>query len=258
MANPYPMQQPPMMGNPMGNPMMRQPQMPARRGTPKAVPVIVSAGLAVGVFCGLLFGLGTGEDEAKADSSTTKDKNFVGTKIDGTDTGVAATGPTGPTPPKSVTDGTLTTGKMKDPKAGSGSAAPAAGSGSGGSGAAPTVVVPAIKMAKIVITVKPDTIKDAKITVDGVDVTNGVAELPLGDKDKKEVAITIKATGFKDLEQKLEVNEGETKAEYQLVKKSGGSSGVRDPKRPPPPGGTGGTKKGGGGTKKGGGGLIDI
>ena len=31
-----------------------------QRRTPRAVPIVVSAGLSVGVFCGLLFGLGTG------------------------------------------------------------------------------------------------------------------------------------------------------------------------------------------------------
>src|SRR2546423_6128527 len=45
------------------------PSRPARQGTSKAVPVVVSAGLAVGVFCGLLFGLGTGKAKASAPSS---------------------------------------------------------------------------------------------------------------------------------------------------------------------------------------------
>src|ERR1051325_6820998 len=37
---------------------------PVRQGTSRMVPVVVSAGLAVGVFCGLLFGLGTGSGNA--------------------------------------------------------------------------------------------------------------------------------------------------------------------------------------------------
>src|SRR3954470_22176904 len=57
---------PQMMGGPMA-PMpggaMQMPR-PMRRGSPKIVPVVVSAGLAVGVFCGLLFGLGTGKSNA--------------------------------------------------------------------------------------------------------------------------------------------------------------------------------------------------
>src|SRR5437764_12153583 len=51
------------------------PPKPARPGTSKAVPVVVSAGLAVGVFCGLLFGLGTGDTaSASSDPVATSDK----------------------------------------------------------------------------------------------------------------------------------------------------------------------------------------
>ena len=262
MANPgYPMQPPmggpPQMGGPMGNPMMggppqmmRPPQPQMKRGTPKAVPVLVSAGLAIGVFCGLLFGLGTGEVEAKA-SGTNGEKKFVGTKIDGADDPSVAQGGVGPAPPKSVTDGTLVTGQMKQPKVttGSGSAATVA-TGS----ATPTVVVPTIKMAKLTIALKPDTVKDAKITVDGTEVKDNTFDVALGDKTKKEVVVLVKAPGFKDLEQKLEVDEGEMKVEYQLVKSRSSSSGSVTPKRPPPPGGSGKKKE----PKKTGGGLIDI
>jgi hypothetical protein len=223
------------------------PQM-ARQGTPKAVPVMVSAGLAIGVFCGLLFGVGTGDEEAKA--ATPEEKKFVGTKIEGTDEVAANTGAVGPAPPKSVTDGTLATGTMKEPKpaAGSGSAAGSAAAGS--AAGTPTIPAPAIKMAKLVITIKPDSVKEPKITVDGVELKDNTLEIDLGDKTKKEVNVVVKADGFRDLEQKLEVNEGETNVEYQLVKKPSGG-GTRPPRRPPPPGGRGGKKKGGGG-------LIDI
>jgi len=55
---------PPGMGGPPmgGPPMAGMRQM--KRGTSKAIPVVVSAGLAVGVFCGLLFGVGTGKSNA--------------------------------------------------------------------------------------------------------------------------------------------------------------------------------------------------
>src|SRR5690242_149786 len=72
MANPsYPqMGQMPMGAPPpMGPPTMNRPM---RRGVSKAVPVVVSAGLAVGVFCGLLFGLGTDKDEANAAPAKTE------------------------------------------------------------------------------------------------------------------------------------------------------------------------------------------
>ena len=253
MANPgYPQ-----MGNPMGNPMggppqQMQPMRPPpqmRRGTPKAVPVLVSAGLAIGVFCGLLFGVGTGESEAK--SGTPAEKKFVGTKIDGADDTSATAGGVGPAPPKSVTDGSLVTGTIKQPKvavgSGSGSAGSAAGSGSA------ATIAPAAKVSKVTFTLKPDTVKDAKITVDGVEVTNNTIEIPLGDQTKKDVAVVVKAPGFKDFEQKLEVDEGEMKVEYPLTKERK-SSGVATPKRPDPPGGKGGKKP----PKKSGGGLIDI
>jgi hypothetical protein len=79
MANPsYPQMSPQM------NPSMQQMPMgarrPIRRGTSKAVPVVVSAGLAVGVFCGLLFGLGTGKDDAIAAPS--KGNNVKADKTD--------------------------------------------------------------------------------------------------------------------------------------------------------------------------------
>ena len=50
----------------MGGPPMGAAVRPMRRGTSKAIPVVVSAGLAVGVFCGLLFGVGTGKNNARA------------------------------------------------------------------------------------------------------------------------------------------------------------------------------------------------
>lgn len=259
MANPgYPMQ-PQMggpMGNPMGNPMMggpppgMRPPQPMRGGTPKAVPVLVSAGLAIGVFCGLLFGLGTDNNEAKA--GTTNEKKFVGTKIDGADDTGAAQGGVGPAPPKSVTDGTLVTGTMKQPKGSAAGSAVAAGSATGSAAGSATEPQPTVKVAKLSITLKPDTVKDAKITVDGVDVQNNTFEVPLGEATKKAVTVLVKAKGFKDLEQKLEVDEGETKVEYSLVKARTGGGSVT-PKRPEPPGGRGGKKK-----KTGGGGLIDI
>ena len=262
MANPYPMQQPGMQpGMPMRPSMPMQPPMPQRRGTPKAVPIIVSAGLAVGVFCGLLFGLGTGTEEAKADT-TPKDKKFVGTEIKDNSAGDHPTVEAGnpAAPPKSVLDGTKVTGTMKEPKPSpSPSASPAAGS----AGAAPIATTGSAatvaKVTKVTISLKPDTIKDAKITIDGAEAKDGVLEVPLGDKEKKEVAVLIKAPGFKDFDKKMEVEGTEMKIEAELTKAHSSGGGVNAPKRPDLPGGKGsGTKKGGSTTKKGGGGLIDI
>jgi len=227
---------------------MRPPAV--RRGTPKAVPVIVSAGLAVGVFCGLLFGLGTGDEVHAAAGSG--EKKFVSTKIDGTEdapqTGSVVT------PPKSVTSGQPTpqgTGSAAQAGSGSASAATvaagsAADAGSAAGSAAP-VAEPAAKTAKLIVEIKPETIASAaKITVDGSAVTGGEFEVPLGEATKKEVKVVVEAKGYKDVEQKVEV-EGDTTLKIEMVKRSSGG-GL---KRPPPPGGSG--KK-----KKTGGGLIDI
>src|SRR5262245_15092333 len=71
-----PMGGPPMGGPPMGGPPMGGPprgmQPPMRRGTSKAVPLVVSAGLAVGVFCGLLFGVGKKSAVAASKSNEAK------------------------------------------------------------------------------------------------------------------------------------------------------------------------------------------
>ena len=89
MANPgYPNPMNPMMGGPAPmRPPMPMP-MPARHGTSKVVPVVVSAGLAVGVFCGLLFGLGTG----KAKASTPSSGSNIKKDDDGTSPGAAPAG----------------------------------------------------------------------------------------------------------------------------------------------------------------------
>src|SRR5678815_5989595 len=79
MVNPgYPpqMQQPgmmPMRPSGPGIPMAGA----VRKGTPKIVPIVVSAGLAVGVFCGLYFGLGTGEPATAEAGTTTTAKTGV-------------------------------------------------------------------------------------------------------------------------------------------------------------------------------------
>src|SRR5262245_62755761 len=78
---------------------------PMRQVTAKVVPVVVSAGLAIGVFCGLLFGLGTGKS-ATADPQ--KVSNGVKANDDSKlpDTSTTTTTPkTVPTPPPKGTPG---------------------------------------------------------------------------------------------------------------------------------------------------------
>jgi hypothetical protein len=237
MANPgYPMQpmQPPMGGpmgpGPYGGPppgMMRPPQV--RQGTSKAVPVVVSAGLAVGVFCGLLFGLGTGDDEVTAAPTAQK---AVGDKTPVADD---TKPPAGVQPPKSVTDGTGT-------PAGS-AATPATGSATV---AKPPPPEPVAQKAKLSVEIKPEAVaKEAKITVDGVEMTGMSFELAIGDATKKEVKVVVEAAGYKDVVQKVEIETvRDTTLQVEMVKKPSRPSRPDRPKRPKRP--------------PGGGGLIDI
>ena len=224
-----PMGGPPMMGGPAGP---QTGQRPIRRGTSKAVPVVVSAGLAVGVFCGLLFGVGTGKSEAKAappsasnvkkdDDKASADKaapEGLGATSSqpvkpaaGSGTTVAATTPT-PTPPTPTP---------------------------------PTPSVPDVKKMKLTIKIKPDAAAEgATVKIDGTEITGMTTEIPL---DKKTVKVEVKSNGYRSGEKKLDVTEGDITLEMELSKRpSGNSGGVRPPKRPDRP------------PSNSGGGLIDI
>jgi hypothetical protein len=209
---------PPMGGMPPGM------QRPMRRGTSKAVPIVVSAGLAVGVFCGLLFGVGKKSEAVAAAPSS------------GTDVKPAAE-PAKPDP-------------VPPPAAGSavvaaGSAAPAAGSAAPAAPAAPPVVED--KKIKLTVTLKPDAaMKDAKLYIDGKQVEGLTTELPA---DKIAVKVEVKSSGFRSVEKKIDLKGGDTAIEFEMAKRSSGGGttpSVRPPKRPDKP------------PSSGGGGLIDI
>jgi hypothetical protein len=254
MANPgYPMQPPPGGMGPMGGmpPMGMPPGMgpggmrPMRRGTSKAVPVVVSAGLAVGVFCGLLFGLGTGGDDATA--ATSSEKKDQGSGSETPDILMAKPGESGTTqtPAKPKQDGAGS--------AGSGSAVAATGSGAAGSAGS---AAPAAKTTKLVIEIKPEAAAQvAKITVDGKD-TPAISDFEMGDAAKKKVVIIIKASGFKDVTFEGDVEGQETKFAFEMQKKPKPSGGGGALPRPETPSGSGSGKKPGTGKKPGG--LIDI
>lgn len=261
-------------GPPMGGPpQMQQPPRPqvARKGTSKAVPIVVSAGLAIGTFCGLLFGLGTGADDAIAEPSKGdnvkkdgKDKDMVmeGSKV--TDPGTPKIDKPKPAQTASAGSAAPAAGSAA-PAAGSesGSAAPAAGSAAptttaaAGSGAAPAggttaagSAAPAVKMAKLTIEVTPEAAaKDVKITLDKKEITGLASDIELGKDGKKTVSLTVKSTGFHSVnDQKVEVD-GDMTVKIEMKKKAAGS-----PTLGPRPGG----KKDGKSGKTGGGGLIDI
>jgi hypothetical protein len=142
------------------------------------VPVVVSAGLAVGVFAGLLFGLGTGEDEAHA-----------GRRIG------SGSGPIAPVIDISTEeyDGTE---KAKPvalaPDAGPPDAAPVT----------PAVVEPAIKIARLTLVIVPPGVS-TKVTVDGNPV-DGEVEIDIT-AGTKTVDLVVKAAGFRDFKKKIPV-----------------------------------------------------
>ena len=187
---------------------MMPPPKPVRQGTSKAVPVVVAAGLAVGVFCGLLFGLGTDRGEAAPPSTG---NNVKKTSESGSgDVPVALQPKVNPLPEKKAGSG-------------SGSAEAAVGGGSGsGSAAGSGSAVAAVTKPKLIIEITPDTVASgAHILVDGKEITGTSLEYevdPATNKAKTpSVVVTVKAQGYKDGEQKVSLD-GETTVKFEMVK----------------------------------------
>ena len=269
-----PMQQPPMQPMP---PQQGAAPKPVKRGTSKIVPVVVSAGLAVGTFCGLLFGVGTGE-AADASPSSSEPKKDEPKKDDTTpnpsasakpaETKPAETKPAETKPVETKPAQAVATAGSAAPAAGS--AAPAAGSaatpattttGAAGSAATPpanagsaaakptvAAVEPAVKKPKLTVEVTPASVAaTAKITVDGKAIDGNALEIDLGKDAKKEVKIVVKASGYKTVEQKVDID-SDVAVKIELIKRPSAPAGGTAR----PPAGTG-TKP-----KKPPGGLIDI
>ncbi len=253
-GNPYPQMNPQLGGYPPAPAGSQAPQRPPvmRTGTSKAVPVVVSAGLAIGVFCGLLFGLGIDKDVADA---ATTDSTTVTTAPKKPDNDVAA--PFQPerkdvkvpslAPQVVNKDGTTT-------PAGSGSQKTAAGSG-GGSAETPAAPAKPTKVnGTLKIDIQPEgALKVAKVSIDGKEIDGMSFELDMTErykdatkdlKDaakkpevKKEVKVVVKASGFKDFTGKVDViAERDTTLKVEMQKKSSGGN-VGGLPRPPPPGG---------------------
>ena len=113
--------------------------------------------------------------------------------------------------------------------------------------ALPLVVLLASSQAqavKLTVKIKPEAAASiAKISVDGAEIQGMSTDIT---GDKKQVKVEVKATGYKSAEKKLDLVGDEMTLEIELSKKSsGGTGGVRPPKRPDRP-------------PSGGGGLIDI
>lgn len=219
---------------------------PPRRGTSKAVPIVVSAGLAVGVFCGLLFGVGK-KSEAVAAASGSNDKAGDAAKPDhGSATGSASTHTMHAQTTTAAGSGAGTTdGSGSATGATAGSAVAATGSGSGSGSATPTVTAP--RTIKLTVTVKPEgAAESARLIIDGKPVEGMTAELPA---DKKTVRVEVKANGYRSVDKKIDIAGPKTAIELEMSKRSSSSGGtqVRPPKRPDKPP-----------SNSGGGGLIDI
>ncbi|MEO6774792.1 MAG: hypothetical protein ABI467_17585 [Kofleriaceae bacterium] len=269
MATPgYPqMQQPPMMqGGPMG-----MPPRPSKRGVSRAVPVVVSAGLAVGVFCGLLFGLGTGGETAQAEPAQGNTAHSAGSETPAPPaTPVAKPAAQPAAIAASGSAAGSANAAMASNGSGAGSAKPASATGSGAGSAV------AVAVAKLTIEVEPPAAAAiAKISVDGKEIPAATpAATPAAGRaaapppvspavsidlpaETRTVKVSVTAAGYHSIDKKIDVAAGsETKVQLELVKRSssggspgfGGSSNVpnRVPTAPPKP------------KKPSNGGIIDI
>lgn len=146
---------------------------PMRHGTSHVVPVVVAAGLAVGVFCGLLFGLGTKHEAAPAKATNGAKQSEE----------------------SQVQTAAVTAGTAKAPVTtpAAGSAAPAAGS------AAAAAATPA-RPGKLTIEIKPDSAAaSAKVFIDGRQLTGTTAEIAFdpGTKERT-VKVVVQAAGYQE------------------------------------------------------------
>jgi hypothetical protein len=191
----------PMTGPPM--PGMAMPPRPAiRQGSSRIVPVVVSAGLAVGVFCGLLFGLGTGKRGGSADAATPTDPVAE----------QSATAVPKPVPP------TAATGAASTAATGSGSAGAAATGSAGGMAAGSAE--PAASSTKLVVEIKPEAAAAvARVSIDDQDISGMEQTIPLSrGQAKQKVHVRVTAPGYKDAEGDVELEAPSVSAKFELNK----------------------------------------
>lgn len=241
----------------MGGPPMGSMGRQVRRGTSKAIPVVVSAGLAVGVFCGLLFGVGTGKSNAAPSSS--KGNNVSMHTAEMTTTPVTPAEPQNKIVPtdKVQVNGMGSNVIVNGAAAGSG-AGSAKNSGAGSAAIAAGSAAVAPRTAKLTIKIEPEAAAAiARIQIDGKDIAGNTIDLPL---EKKSVKISVTSSGYHQLDKTVDILGDETTVELPMTKRSGAGSpgfGGTDTHRPPvpthPPGGDTTKPK-----KKPAGGLIDI
>lgn len=163
------------MGPPPGHGAAPAPT-PRRRGTPKIVPVVMAAGLAVGTFCGLLFGVGTGDGSSSAGAAPGSN----GGAAVAIDAGAAVAIAVDAAPPAPPVDA-------------------AAAAVIADAAAAPAVAV------KIVLTFKVVPPVPTEITVDGEKVVGTTHEVTVED-GARTVKIVAKAKGFRTHEKEFAVS----------------------------------------------------
>jgi hypothetical protein len=227
---------------------------PLRQGTSHIVPVVVAAGLAVGVFCGLLFGLGTRHEFVPSRGSTGA-KQSAESQIQ---TAQVSMGTRLPDPPRTAT------GPAGSAAVATGSAAPAAGTGSN-TGSAGSAAAPG--PGKLKVEIQPDSAAQAaKVLVDGIQIAGTEVNIPFDPGvTKKSVKVVVRVPGYKDMEKVIEVeSEGSAAISFDLKgvrviaddgnKAAGGNPGGSSAAGGGSSGaaGTGGGGTGGGGTGGGG------
>lgn len=215
-----PMGGPPMGGPPMGGPM-GMPRRAVRQGTSRMVPVVVSAGLAIGVFCGLLFGLGTGEDavlvQPKVSNNAKASDDFVSETLARPD----VKGQMG-----KVGSGSPGAGSNAGSSAGSGAGSDAAGSAAGSA-------VPAIPPVKLTVEITPESVaRTAKVFVDDQPLDGNKMDIPLEPGTaKKKVKVVVKAPGYKDVVTETDAEGESITVKVELIR---GKSSLASATDPPP------------------------
>ncbi len=197
-----------------------------QRSTPRAVPIVVSAGLAVGVFCGLLFGFGTGASEAATGQSPTTSSSeieaFVVPPPDST--GEARTAKS-VAPPTAAATPTPAPTAVPSP-APAPTPAPA-------SAPAPTMPV-APRIAKVTVDISPPAAASgARISIDGKQLDGASIEVPV---DKKSVRLSISSAGFRPIDKKVELEGADTTIRQEMARRNTtvGSAKIRPTASPRP------------------------
>ena len=264
----------------MAHPIAYPPQqqlLVGKRGSSKAIPVVVAAGLAAGVFAGLMLGIGPKKNAAQTIASTQLGSGSNNTEPAVVASGSAASGipvamVTPDAPENSGSAGAVIVangsgaGSTVPINEGSGGTGPADAGVAAGSGSATALVTPPVvaepvkKVAKITFAIKPPG-ATAEIKIDGQAVDGGVAEFDVTD-GKKRVEVTASADGFEAFRKSFDVTRDDTLAIALVKKRTSSSSSSTVKTGTGKTGGKTGTGKTGGkaGGKTGGktGGLIDI